>query len=183
MQTSRTLALAMFAYTNDNNGQYPFGKSSTEAFQKLLDGGYVNDPAIFYIPMSGKTKAVSGQPLKPENVCYDVTVLADDSSPEELPLVFSTGYRMNYVPGGSAVPLIKPYPLYDDQRDWLQRLLNDPPSEGSVGIAIGYKSNRAAFKRFEILPKPDGVIPNIVSPHFDAHGKTYRQLTPNGSLP
>jgi len=115
--------------------------------------------------MEGKTKPVSLR-LKPENVCFDVTSPVDSSSPDGLPIVFSTGYKVNYVPGGAAVPLVKPE---------------------YQGIAVCYKSNSASFLLLPFQPataeNPDGSIPNFVPADFDPQGKTYRQLTPDGVLP
>ena len=186
MQTAHAIGLAMYCYANDNNQHYPDGNSSTEVFQKLIDGGYVSDPTIFYIPLSGKTKAVPGQKLKPENVCWDVTSGADSSSPDGLPLVFMTGYMVTYVPSGFAVPIIKPYPQFGaGPRTWSQWWHNEPPPEPiPPGIAVLYKSNLAKFMNLNTTTaSPDGVIPNVVSPDFKPDGKTYRQLTPDGLLP
>jgi hypothetical protein len=71
MQATRTIALAMFQYANDNDKQYPDGKSSTELFQKLMDGNYITDPAVFFVPLPGKIRAAMGAKLKPVNVTYD----------------------------------------------------------------------------------------------------------------
>ncbi|MCE0498282.1 MAG: hypothetical protein LV481_10095 [Methylacidiphilales bacterium] len=163
MQTSHAIALVMFQYANDHNGNYPDGKSSTEVFQKLIDGGYITDPLIFYVQMTGKTKPTSLR-LKPENVCWDVTSTPDGSTSDELPLVFLTGYKVNYVPGGAAVPLMKPE---------------------YQGIAVCYKSNNASFvvAPSSTAVNPDGSIPNFVPADFNPQGKTYRQLTPDGVLP
>jgi hypothetical protein len=68
MQTSHALYIAMFQYAIDKDGVFPTGKSSTEVFQKLLDGGYVTDPALFCLPLRGKYPAEKGAKLKPENV-------------------------------------------------------------------------------------------------------------------
>jgi hypothetical protein len=127
MQQCRQIGECMFYYSADNvagNNAYPNGKSSTEVFQKLIDAGYIRDPSILFVPMPGKIAPEPGQnKLKPENVCWDVTVPVDSSSSNLVPLVFLTGYRINYVPGGSAVPL-KPLPRYRDVPsqtwwDWL----------------------------------------------------------------
>jgi hypothetical protein len=61
MQTSRTIALAMFQYANDHDGKYPDGNSSTEVFQKLIDGNYVDDPALFYVLFEGVRENVSSR--------------------------------------------------------------------------------------------------------------------------
>jgi hypothetical protein len=162
----RTLDLAMFQYANDHNGAYPTGKSSTEVFQKLINDGYVSDPSIFYctdLKIPGKFPAASNaKVLKPENVCWDVTADLNLNSPDELPAVFSTGYQINYIPGGNAVPLFQP----SDGR---------PP-----GIAVCYHSNSASFELIDKLP--DGMVTNFISATFVPGGKTYQQLTPDGPL-
>jgi len=164
MQTSRMIALAMFQFANDNGGKYPTGRSSTEVFQQLIAGKYVSDSAIFYIDMPGKSRPQTPQ-LEPENVCYDVTVPVDSSSPDGLPLVFLTGYRVEYKAGGSAIPLAR---------------FSSP--FGRDGLAVCYKSNNAWFKPG--LPiRDDGVIRNFVPAEFAAGGRHFQQLTPDGSLP
>jgi hypothetical protein len=108
MQQAQAISVAMMLYYN-NHGSYPDGNSSTEVFQKLLDEKYCSDPALFYVPLPGKIKAMPGQKLKPESVCFDVTSGAGPRS-SKCPLVFLTGYKMNYAPGGTASPLVKPWP-------------------------------------------------------------------------
>jgi len=173
MQQARTINLAMFSYCNDNDQKYPDGKSSTEVFQKLMDGNYISDPGLFYLPLPGKIKGV-GPKLKPENVCFDVTSGLEGNSPSELPVVFMTGYRVDYVPGGSAVAMIKPFPKNGEPQ---------PPPILDSGIAITYKSNSAKFITLAKAPNGDVSIPNFISPDFKPDGKTYRQLTPEGPLP
>ena len=162
LQSMRAVELAMFSYANDNSNAYPTGKSSTEVFQKLIDGGYITDPAIFYIPMAGKTKAVTGAKLKPENVCWDVTQDVTDKDPDTVPIIFATGYRMTYAPGGNAVPL-------------------KPSAITISGLQVGYKNMSAAFKADD--SRPDHIVPNVIDPSFPAKGKAFQQLTPDGPLP
>ena len=185
MQTARSINLLLFSYANDNNQQYPDGKSSTEVFQKLLDGGYATDPAIFYVPLPGKVKPVEGQKLKPENVCWDVTCSVDASDSDYLPLVFLTGYKVTYAPGAAAARLANPYPeVGQTSRTWSQWWNDEPHDIGKNGIAVGYKSNSAMFMR--IIKNSDndtGSIPNFISPDFKPKGKVYSQLTPDGPLP
>jgi hypothetical protein len=206
MQTTRTLALAMFQYANDNNGHYPDGASSTEVFQKLIDGNYLTDPAVLFVALPGKVRAEEGARLKPENVAYDVTSGVDAQSPDGLPLVFLTGFRVSYLPGASAVSLVRPFPKhYNPPNAWFFRSL-----EPFDGLAVAYKGNNAWFRESQnitiikapsvvypngfrlitnvisatpqIDPQGYGVVPNVVSPDFDAGGRTYRQLTPDGVL-
>jgi hypothetical protein len=161
-QTVRTIGVAMYAYAMDHNGAYPTGKSSTEVFQKLVDEGYVTEPAMFCcdeLKMPGKSKATSGK-LKPENVCWDVTIPLDAAPSDDVPVVFSSGYRINYVPGGDATPILSaPKPRYD-------------------GVSVCYHSNSASWQEGQ----PDGIVPNFISPDFKPDGKKYVQLTPDGPL-
>ena len=160
MQMSRTIGLAMLQYSVDHNGVYPTGNSSTEAFQKLIDEKYMTDPSIFYFSMPGKTKATSDK-LKPENVSWDITIPIDSNSPDGLPVVFLTGYKVSYVPNASAVPLFKSF-----ERDL-------------SGIAVCYHSNSAWFKKSTL---PDGTVTNFIPFDFDPVGKKFQQLTPDGPL-
>jgi len=165
MQQCRQIGMMMFSYAADNaanNNVYPDGKSSTEVFQKLLDNGYCTDPSIFYIPLPGKTPPKAGQKLKPENVCFDVTSGADSDASDGLPLVFVTGYKVTYAPGGAAVPLIKPYPS---------------------AMIVFYKNNSAKVLLPATTENSEGSIPNFIPANFDPKGKTYHQLTPDGVLP
>jgi hypothetical protein len=153
-KTARTLALVMNSYANDHDGKYPHGQSSTEVFQQLIDQSYVTDPSLFYFPMKGKTKPEALK-LKPENVCWDVTDGSNSSNDSHsLPVVFSTGYKIEYVPGGK-VHALKP----------------ELPD-----IALGFKDNSAAYHA-----AAEGS--RVIDSAFDPKGKTYRQLTPDGPLP
>jgi len=176
----------MFSYATDNvqnHNAYPEGNSSTEVFQKLIDDGYVTDPTIFYVPLPGKVKPVAGQKLKPENVCWDVTCCVDSNASDLLPLVFLTGYKVAYAPGGAAVPIVKPWPQFGEPRTWLDWWHGAPDDTPAPGIAVFYKGNNAIFLPLDRPINRDGTIPNFVSPDFKPDGKTYRQLTPDGPLP
>ena len=164
------IGLAMYSYAQDYNGALPVGKSSTEMFQKLIDEGYVTDPTLFFVKelhVPGKLKAASNV-LKPENVCWDVTVPVDVNSPDSVPLIFSTGYRINYAPGGVAVPLFSSsYNIFSS---------TNRPS----GMAVYYHGNKAAW--LDRDGQPDREVTNFVPTDFDPKGKTYIQLTPDGPL-
>jgi hypothetical protein len=176
---ARAIAGALNRYAKQN-GKYPDGNSSTEVFQKLLDGNYLSDPSIFYLPFPGKTKAVPGQSLKPENVSWDVTSGAGPDDSDELPLVFVTGSKVNYVPGGSAVALATPLPGFygKQQPTWIQRWNHDVLCSADGTLVVVYKGNSCVGYKLHT----DGSVPNFIAPYFDAHGKTYRQLTPVGPL-
>ena len=179
MQSAHALGLALWSFANDNNGNYPDGKSSTEVCQQLMDGGYVTDPTIFYLPMPGKVKATDPKAkLKPENVAWDVTAGVTTSSPGALPLLFATGYRVIYKPGAAAFARTD-YP----GPDWFGSSTGGtiPPYAERPGIAVFRVDNSARFS-LEAPSGTSGSIPNFVPPDFPPDGKTYRQLTPEGVL-
>jgi len=170
----------LFAYSYDHNGKYPEGKTSTEVFQKLIDGGYVSlDPDarseapgldIFYFPMPGKVKPTSTT-LKPENVCLDVTCCVDESSPDQIPLVFVTGYKVTYETGASALP--EDWPA----RTWWGWLTAEDYPRGF--LVTSYKSNNTVV----LKATPDGSIPNFIPSPFIGSLTGYHQLTPDGKTP
>ena len=183
MQNSRTIALAMFQYANDNDGNYPDGKSSTEVFQKLIDGNYVSDPRIFYVPLAGKTEPTEGQRLKPENVSFDVTSGIRSNAPDGLPIVFLTGYRVSYIPGGSATSLVIGAPPYGTTpRTWSEWWHGRSVVPFDSILAVCYKSNNASARPLETQPDAKAFVPHFVPVDFDPGGKVYRQLTPDGPL-
>jgi hypothetical protein len=197
MQRARVIGYALLSYAENHNGKFPEGNSSTEAFQKLLDfgyvrlidGAYVHDPSIFYVPMAGKIEPSAGQKLKPENVCWDITCCLDSNASDSLPLVFLTGYKITYAPGGTAVPILKPYPPFTRTPGHWWHGAADPAE--NPGIAVFYKGGQAAFRHLYYtestdgpdVKNPDNTIPNFIPPQFDPNGINYRQLTPDGPLP
>jgi len=158
VQQAHAIGLALFSYATDHDGSMPPGNSSTEVFQNLIAGGYVSDPKIFYLAMPGKVVPVSTT-LKPENVSFDVTTGVDSDTSDDLPIVFSTGFKITYAAGGSAAPLAQPAPR---------------------GLAVTYKNDST---KYCVPTNPDGTVANFIPTTFDAKGKTYRQLTPDGPLP
>ena len=154
VQKARMIGLAMFEYAGDHDGAYPDGRTSTEVFQKLLDGKYITDPGIFYFTMPGKFPALSGR-LSAENVCYDVTSGITKDSSSAVPIVFSEGYHVTYASGATAEP--------------------DPDTKAPFpGIAVAYKNNSARF----LDARPDGTVPDWISFAFISDKKTYGQLKP-----
>jgi hypothetical protein len=179
LQTAREISLLLFQYADDHDGKYPEGKTSTEVFQKLIDAGYDKDSdgykikkiaALFYVPMPGKV-APTSKDLKPQNVCWDVTSRADvDLRPPKLPVLFLTGYQINYVPGAKAVPRARAV------RSWSDWWMNfDYPRDF---IVVEYWNDN----RRVLNADTDGTIPEVIPEDFDSRGKAYHQLTPDGSL-
>lgn len=179
IQAARSIDLFLFEYADDHGGRYPEGKSSTEVFQKLIDGGYVSNPAnqeeasgpeIFYFPMPGKVKPTSNT-LMPENVCWDVTCCLDAHSPDQVPVVYLTGYKITYKAGASAMP--EPWPA----RTWWEWLTGADYPRGF--IVVGYLSNSNVV----LKAAPDGSITNFITSTFYGNDTTYHQLTPDETKP
>jgi hypothetical protein len=185
-QEAHIIVTVMYAYAEDHDQLYPTGDSSTQVFQELMDGGYITDPNVFYIPLPGKTPPVAGKKLKPENVSWDVTSGVDTDSPDGIPVVFMTGYRVTYEPGATARASIKPYPRYDQiswELKWRYRALTPDQYTPPLGIAVAYKDDHAQFLPLDLKAHPDGSIPNFIPPEVKPDHKPYRQLTPNGAFP
>jgi hypothetical protein len=196
VQKAHAINLSLFAYANNQAQQYPMGKTSTEVFQKLLDENYATDPSIFYLPFPGKTPPGKGQKLKPENVGFDVTSGIDSNSSEQIPVVFTTGYKVEYVPGGAAVLIA---PSSSHIRTWSEWWYDVKPLDPHFGIAVTYKTNSSTFfpdgsfvavmqggyPQLTISPHPPSkvIISHFIPLDFKPDGKTYRQLTPDGVLP
>ena len=161
VQACRSIQAMLYLYALDHGGKYPTGKSSTEVFQKLIDGKYTTTAEIFWIPMPGKAKLTS-KILKPKNVCWDVTTPVDVHSPNELPVVFITGFRMTYEPGARVIALFQ-------------------PAEGRLlGFFVCYKGNLSMFLRNE--PGTSQVADPVISTTFNPAGQKFQQLTPEGTL-
>jgi len=155
LQQAREIAAAMSRYADDHNGAYPDGKTSTEVFQKLLDGHYVFDPAIFFTYLPGKTAAAS-HTLMADNVCFDVTSGVTKNSSGDVPVVFTTGYTVAYLPGAGATK--------DFGVDFAL----------SQGLTVVYKNNRATFLQANSI----GAVSNFISRWFRPGREIYQQLRP-----
>jgi hypothetical protein len=166
MQTSRAIGEALYQYSLDHGGLYPDGKTSTEVFQHLIDENYIADPQVFYVAIFGKVKPKTNK-LKSENVSFDVTSGIDPTSSDQLPIVFLTGFKIEYEPGAKAIPVMQ-----SPDRTWSQWW--DGMDNIEPFMAVCYKGNNARWMRSD----KDGSIPNFIPADFDPKGKTYRQLTP-----
>lgn len=181
---ARVIGIAMTQYADDHDGKYPTGESSTEVFQKLLDGKYLTDSYYFWLPLQGKVRGIRGQKLKPENVCFDVTCCVSRDDSNDLPIVFTTGCKVTYAPGSAAIPLLKPFPQYvQPQNTWFQWSGIEPKRTYDFtreqGICVYYKSK---YTTCLSLANSDSTILNFIPPDFDSKSKSYRQLTPDGTL-
>ena len=181
------IGIAMTQYADDHDGKYPNGESSTEVFQKLLDGRYLTDSYYFWLPLQGKVRGIRGQKLKPENVCFDVTCCVSRDDPENLPIVFTTGCKVNYAPGSAAIPLLKPFPQYiQPQNTWFQWSGIEPKRTYDFtreqGMCVYYKNKYTTCLPLISSVNSDITIPNFIPLDFDSKGKSYRQLAPGGPL-
>jgi hypothetical protein len=152
---SHMIAHALYRYSLDHNGEYPEGETSTEVFQKLLDEKYISPPGIFFIPLPGKTRLIAGQ-LTSENVCFDVTSgIKADSSPF-VPVVYLTGYTVNYTAdAGAKADTIAQFPFLQ-------------------GIAVVYKNNHEVFLKAD----SEGAVLHFIPADFTSGTSNYRQLKP-----
>jgi hypothetical protein len=170
MQKERMIAMAMFAFANNHNGNYPdadetsAGQSlltigggtpagastSTEVFQKLIDGKYVSDPALFYVAMPGKVSPVGNQ-LTADNVCFDVTAGLTSSAPSGVPIVFTTGFTLSY---GNNIRVT---------RDGVS------PFPGFLAVYLGKSARYIKLAQGESA---------VLGPLFTLFGDHYRQLKP-----
>jgi len=190
MERSRAIYELMKEYADAHQGAFPTGNSSTEIFQKLVDEnhlvasgktvgqllsqvGYnemeIRDTAIFYLDMPGKTLATSTK-LKPENVCFDVTAPLDGAIPDDLPVVFTTGYKIDYLPNKAAVPIAK----------------SSLPGWAAIsyagGNSYGIWADKSWSSQEPLYFLQDHSIANFISADFNSNGKKYQQLTPDGPL-
>jgi hypothetical protein len=173
MAAAQSIGSALDKYAADNGGQYPDGSTSTEIFQKLLDKHYLSDPSLFYLSHVEK----SGEDitrLKPESVCWDVTCCVDGDSPDNVPVLFLTGYKVTYDPKGNAT-LIDKFD-WSSITSWKELLSSGDVPPQRLGIFIHYKNKSTVWK----IPDNNGNIPDFISGDFDAKGKVYHQLTPVG---
>jgi prepilin-type N-terminal cleavage/methylation domain-containing protein len=149
MQTSRTIALAMFQYQVDN-GSYPGGNKSEDVAVSLVQGGYVTDPSLFAASKdkayAGTTQALTAGGMQAVNICWDFFVESSQntavtppvyyglstSDPDGMPAVFSTGQNINEPPaqgGASGSPIT----------------MGTTNPFGNNGMAVCFKSNSAQF--------------------------------------
>ncbi len=179
LQTAHVIGLCLVQYANDHGGHFPNANSSTEIFQHLIDDGYVTDPVLFYTKawdIPGKVIPTSTK-LSPANVCWDVTCSSDFSVPNNVPVIFLTGYRVTYEASSPAIPI-----AHEPIISWYDWLHGKSPQSRFIAAfyvsaslpVVGQVSNWAKI----MLPDSNGTISNFIPADFDPKGKTYRQLTP-----
>jgi prepilin-type N-terminal cleavage/methylation domain-containing protein len=149
MQTSRTIAVAEFAFSNDNNGNYPDTKnpasnSSTGAAAiafPLIQGGYTSDPSIYFISGSGGGKFSGTGTISSSNISFDFLGGGgngiNSNYPDQVPIVWSGA-------GGGTEPNIT---ASAGQPITSAPTVNAP--FGQDGMAVCFKSNSAKFVTYD----------------------------------
>ena len=170
MQTGRSLCLAAFQYSNDNS-QFPYGTSSTLAFQQML--GYVSNTDAFYLAgPTGKTKFTgTTNPVTnftAPNNCWDIvcnsgTSGLTSSDPDQTPFILSTGSNLTIPTSTTAAAAVTAT---------IATAANNP--FGNDGVAVSYRDCSAAFKA---SPTIGGTFP-VNSASFIPNSATYAQEKP-----
>jgi prepilin-type N-terminal cleavage/methylation domain-containing protein len=170
-QSSHGIAQLMTQYALDQ-GQYPDATTSTDAMKLLITKGYLTSADIFYLPNGGQTKFTGTAPgtnLTSVNVSWDITGMNGPSgpvgisvnSPDELPLVYSTGGTVTYPaqagPGTATCSVSGPL--------------------GTAGLAVTYKDNHSAFMKSDLTTGTPTIV-NFIAGSFDPQGQTYAQRKP-----
>ncbi len=141
VQTSRTIALAEFQYSNDNNQIYPFGTDAGKVADLLVAGNYIQDPGIFIISGAALETKYTGSATTPAyttaNVSWDfgetsTTAGLTPNAPDQTPLVVSTS-GIDWSSGLSAAGPVT------------FTITNSAAPYGLNGSAVCYKSNSAKF--------------------------------------
>jgi prepilin-type N-terminal cleavage/methylation domain-containing protein len=161
MQTTRTLAVAEFAFSNDNNGAYPdtanqsggSGTAAAAVAQPLIAGGYTSDPSIYYIS-GGTAVKYTGSTA--------ATSIAAGNIPDQCPVCWSS-----VAVGGGTEPTLTTAAGTE---------ITAKPAAGNpfgiAGMAVAYKSNSSKF-----------VIYNTSSSDCTLVDQSWAGGTPTGAAP
>jgi prepilin-type N-terminal cleavage/methylation domain-containing protein len=146
LQTVRTIAVAEFAFSNDNNGAYPdlnipTGNASTGAAAvaaPLIAGNYCSDPTIFYISGGGASKYTGSGTITATQISFDFTganggLGVSSNFPDQCPIAWSS------VVGGT------PPTLTTAAGSALTAVPASGNPFGLSGMAVAYKSNSSKF--------------------------------------
>jgi prepilin-type N-terminal cleavage/methylation domain-containing protein len=151
MQTTRTIAVAEFAFSNDNNGSYPdtanqsggSGTAAAAVAQPLIAGGYTSDPSIYYISGGTAVKytgSAAATAIAAGNISFDFAganngVGVNSNFPDQCPVCWSS-----VAVGGGTEPTLTTA---------AGTAITAKPAAGNpfgiAGIACAYKSNSAKF--------------------------------------
>jgi prepilin-type N-terminal cleavage/methylation domain-containing protein len=87
LSNTRQIALACIQFSSERNERFPEANTSTEAFRQLMDGGYIDDAAVFWCPSSDKTKLSGTNNFTAANNAYSYVTGLRAASPSFTPLV------------------------------------------------------------------------------------------------
>jgi len=175
MQTCRTLALAEFQFSNDNQGSYPDGATAAIICEALMSGNYVSDPGMFYLSSDkiGATKATTITSFQNGNDSFDfmgsgsgtTAQGVSSSAPDQLPLVWSEGEAAT-----DTVPAANTGTYFTPANGIF----------GKDGVAVCYHSNNAFFRApapSTATTKPAPTEITFIDQSFDPGSVTYTVRT------
>jgi prepilin-type N-terminal cleavage/methylation domain-containing protein len=174
MQVTRQIGLAEFAYSNDNNQQYPFGPTAEAIAIALLQGNYVTDPSIFWVSgtpgdtkVSGLSAPFSG--LAANNVSFDF--MQYNSNLQGLSSTAADGTPVVQMTGGTLA--MAPTGPINCTLDATKTTF------GTDGISVMYKSNSAVFKKAIADSATTAHITGFVDASYsDPLGSSYALVKP-----
>ncbi len=182
VQVAHQMGALEFAYSNDYSQTYPYGGQSEVIANLLLNGGYVNNPNIFYVAGTQGNAKYSGATapynLAAANCNWDYWVngtgglssTANDLTPlaqtetgtgagiTGLPTATGSGIALTINPAVAAF--------------------------GADGIAVYYKGNNAAFIKCTLTGAatatnvPASGVPYVGPQYADPAGASYQSVVP-----
>ena len=184
VQVAHQVGVLEFAYSNDYSQTYPYdsaGKAENIAIT-LLQGGYANNPSIFYVAGTpGAVKCTGSTPFTSANFTahncnwdfWQGTTSGLTSTTNDLtPLCqLTTGAQITGLPttAGSGITLtINP----------------TSTAFGSDGIAVYYKGNNSVFVKClaqsatAATNAPNSPVPYVGTGYSDPLGATYESIIP-----
>ena len=174
VENAHTISVVLGQYATDNNDVYPVGEGTPVAgtsegiARNLLENSYTPDATLFAV---GSTPSYHGSAhdysdLAAQNLSWDFTAGANAmtgitaDAPASLPVVFTTGEKVNYAGEGVGLSVA----------------LNGPGPFGHRGMIVAYKANNAAFLPTQTTGDSAGGTV-VLAPNFKATG-TYTQVRP-----
>jgi len=156
------IRFALLEYAQKHKGLFPGGKSSTDVFEQLIEDHDL-EAHFVYFDLPGKREFVGGA-LSPANVCYDFTQGTNLKSPEWIPIIIPTGFRINYATGEASIIASN-------------AIKNDFINVGYIANIRSWNLNLAPFisiRKHQIFIMPGKPVTEDAS--------QYQQLTPDGNL-
>lgn len=180
IQVAHQMGALEFAYSNDYSQIYPYGTKAEDVANLLLNGGYANNPSIFYVAgtkaATKYTGATTPYALTATDCNWDFmvnnTTGLDSTANDLTPLTQLTGSTvLSGFPTSSGTGL---------------DLTIDPTvcAFGSDGIAVYYKGNNALFIKCTLASASSAVnsktsgVPWIGTNYGDPKAGSYKLIQP-----